>query len=71
MVGFTAVELREMMDKKKNIRNVSVIAHVNHGMSAYRCFDYVLRSSIACPYFMFFFNNCCLLWVGVIFYCAA
>ncbi|VAH00570.1 unnamed protein product [Triticum turgidum subsp. durum] len=33
MVGFTSVELREMMDKKKNIRNVSVIAHVHHGKS--------------------------------------
>lgn len=32
MVGFTTVELREMMDKKKNIRNVSVIAHMSHGM---------------------------------------
>ncbi|XBJ21886.1 hypothetical protein VPH35_000357 [Triticum aestivum] len=33
MVGFTAVELREMMDKQNNIRNVSVIAHMNHGKS--------------------------------------
>jgi elongation factor 2 len=32
MVKFTAGELRGIMDKKSNIRNMSVIAHVNHGM---------------------------------------
>lgn len=32
MGHFTAVDLREMMEKKHNIRNVSVIAHINHGM---------------------------------------
>ncbi|KAK8588964.1 hypothetical protein V6N13_087852 [Hibiscus sabdariffa] len=34
MVKFTAEELRSMMDRKHNIRNTSVIAHVNHGKSA-------------------------------------
>ncbi|KAM3406038.1 hypothetical protein ACQJBY_000219 [Aegilops geniculata] len=33
MVNFTQVELREMMGKKNNIRNVSVIAHLSHGKS--------------------------------------
>ena len=32
MVKFTAEELRGIMDKKNNIRNMSVIAHVDHGM---------------------------------------
>jgi hypothetical protein len=32
MVKFTAEELRRIMDKKNNIRNMSVIAHVDHGM---------------------------------------
>ncbi|GJN18241.1 hypothetical protein PR202_gb05381 [Eleusine coracana subsp. coracana] len=32
MVKFTAKELRAIMDKKNNIRNMSVIAHVDHGM---------------------------------------
>jgi hypothetical protein len=31
MVKFTAEELRRIMDKKNNIRNMSVIAHVDHG----------------------------------------
>jgi hypothetical protein len=31
MVKFTAEELRAIMDKKNNIRNMSVIAHVDHG----------------------------------------
>lgn len=31
-VKFTAEELRAIMDKKHNIRNMSVIAHVDHGM---------------------------------------
>lgn len=31
-VKFTADELRRIMDKKHNIRNMSVIAHVDHGM---------------------------------------
>jgi elongation factor 2 len=33
MVKFTAKELRAIMDRKNNIRNMSVIAHVDHGMS--------------------------------------
>lgn len=33
-VKFTAEELRRIMDYKHNIRNMSVIAHVDHG----RCF---------------------------------
>ena len=31
-VKFTADELRRIMDYKHNIRNMSVIAHVDHGM---------------------------------------
>jgi hypothetical protein len=31
MPKFTIEEIRALMDKKENIRNMSVIAHVDHG----------------------------------------
>jgi len=34
-VKFTADELRKIMDLKHNIRNMSVIAHVDHGTGSF------------------------------------
>ena len=33
MVNFTIEEIRQIMDNQENIRNMSVIAHVDHGKS--------------------------------------
>jgi len=33
MVKFTVEEVRRIMDDTKNIRNITVIAHVDHGKS--------------------------------------
>lgn len=45
-VKFTADELRRIMDYKQNIRNMSVIAHVDHGMEATSMFSTFVSSCL-------------------------
>jgi fructose/tagatose bisphosphate aldolase len=52
MVKFTADMLRGIMDKQNNIRNMSVIAHVDHGM----CWENCLGCIDICVSIMFFWQ---------------
>jgi elongation factor 2 len=45
MVKFTIDQLRKLMDFKHNIRNMSVIAHVDHGAVLLSCYG-VLPSEL-------------------------
>ncbi|KAL0009099.1 hypothetical protein SO802_010601 [Lithocarpus litseifolius] len=57
MVKFTADELRRIMDYKHNIRNMSVIAHVDHGMRFHAYFaSYFITWMHSAP-----FRACCML----------
>ena len=47
-VKFTADELRRIMDYKHNIRNMSVIAHVDHGIIFLTFFVLFLSVLISC-----------------------
>ena len=46
-VNFTIPQLRAIMDKPKNIRNMSVIAHVDHGE---HCSRVATDCKVACVY---------------------
>lgn len=48
---FTADELRRIMDLKENIRNMSVIAHVDHGIVSIAL--WVIRSNLVRDHFNF------------------
>ena len=59
MVKFTAEELRNIMDKKNNIRNMSVIAHVDHGMrlnseQCYLTIEFMLLNLVDLCFIAFF-----------------
>jgi len=53
-VNFSIEELRHMMDVQPNIRNMSVIAHVDHGILIFIVFVF-LFSFI--PYFFSFYHS--------------
>ena len=56
---FTADELRRIMDLKENIRNMSVIAHVDHGIVSIVL--WVIRSNLVRDHFNFL--NVALMWI--------